>query len=167
MAKTAAVFYLLVFVFGFVALATNNKPVNLLATASYVVVTALFYLLFKPVNEPLSLTAAFFSLVGCAAGVTGNDNNSLVFFGFYCLLIGYLVYRSAFLPKFAGVLMGIAGAGWLTFLWPPLAKMLTPYNLLPGIIGEGVLTICLLLLPSGARSLQPAGSIRAPDTSST
>ncbi len=40
--------------------------VNLIATALYIAVTALFYELFKPVNRSLSLLAAFFSLVGCA-----------------------------------------------------------------------------------------------------
>jgi hypothetical protein len=40
--------------------------INLIATALYIAVTALFYELFKPVNRSLSLLAAFFSLVGCA-----------------------------------------------------------------------------------------------------
>jgi len=39
---------------------------DLLAVVSYVVVTALFYELFKPVSRSLALTAAFLSLVGCA-----------------------------------------------------------------------------------------------------
>jgi hypothetical protein len=39
---------------------------DLLAVVSYIVVTALFYELFKPVNRSLALIAAFFSLVGCA-----------------------------------------------------------------------------------------------------
>jgi hypothetical protein len=39
---------------------------DLLAIVSYVVVTALFYELFKPVNRSLALIAAFLSLVGCA-----------------------------------------------------------------------------------------------------
>ncbi len=39
---------------------------DLLAIVSYVVVTALFYELFKPVNRSVALIAAFFSLVGCA-----------------------------------------------------------------------------------------------------
>jgi uncharacterized protein DUF4386 len=38
---------------------------DLLAVVSYVVVTALFYELFKPVSRSLALIAAFFSLVGC------------------------------------------------------------------------------------------------------
>ena len=39
---------------------------------------------------------------------------SLVFFGCYCLLIGYLVFRSNFLPRVLGVLMALGGVGWLT-----------------------------------------------------
>ena len=92
-ARVAAVFYALVFPIGGFAffasgafvvagdaaataanLLTHESSVRagfaatLLSTACYVVVTALFYELFKPVNRSLSLTAAFFSLVGCVTG---------------------------------------------------------------------------------------------------
>jgi hypothetical protein len=70
----------------------------------------------------------------------------LVYFGFYCLLIGYLICRSTFLPRSLGALMGVAGLGWLTFLSPSLARYLYPYNLAPGILGEGVLTVWLLVM---------------------
>src|SRR3984893_3127606 len=39
---------------------------NLIVIASYLVVTALFYELFRPVSRTLSLHAALFSVVGCA-----------------------------------------------------------------------------------------------------
>ena len=39
---------------------------NLLVVVCYLPVTALFYKLFKPVNDTLSLIAAFFGLAGCA-----------------------------------------------------------------------------------------------------
>jgi hypothetical protein len=42
--------------------------------------------------------------------------------------------------------MGFAGLGWLTFLSPSLARSLYPYNLAPGILGEGVLTLWLLVM---------------------
>lgn len=73
-------------------------------------------------------------------------NISLVFFGFYCLLIGYLIFRSAFLPRILGVLMAIAGLDWLTFLSPPLAKYLSPYIVALGLLGEGSLCLWLLVI---------------------
>jgi hypothetical protein len=152
-ARIAGVFYLLVFVTGSLALVLVNGRfvVNLVATACYVAVTLLFYDLFKPVSRNLSLLAAFFSLLGCASGALSSFQivplgiNSLVWFGFYCLLIGYLIIRSTFLPRALGVLMAIGGLGWLTFLSPSLAKSLTPFNMAPGIIGEGALTLWLLV----------------------
>jgi hypothetical protein len=162
---------------------------NLIATACYIVVTALFYDLFKPVNRSVSLTAAFFSVVGCALGalsgvfqlaplaVLGGAqylsvftveqlqalallllklqaqayNIGLVFFGFYCILIGYLIFRSLFLPRILGALMVFAGLGWLTFLSPPLANHLSPYILAPGLLGEGSLTLWLLVIGVNAQ----------------
>ncbi len=76
---------------------------------------------------------------------------ALVFFGFHCLMIGYLIFRSAFLPRILGLLMAFAGLGWLTFLWPPLANFLHPYILLPGIVGEGSLTLWLLAMGLNAQ----------------
>ena len=70
----------------------------------------------------------------------------MVFFGFYCLLIGYLIFRSTFLPRILGVLMAFAGLGWLTFLSPMLANHLSPYIFAPGILGEGALTLWLLAM---------------------
>lgn len=80
-------------------------------------------------------------------------------FGVYCLLIGYLIVRSTFLPRILGVLMAFASLGWLTFLSPSLAHSLYPYNLTPGIIGEGALTLWLLMVGvtvPRARHLAPA-----------
>jgi hypothetical protein len=71
--------------------------------------------------------------------------NALIFFGFYCVLIGYLVLRSKFLPRFLGVLMVFAGMGYLTLLFPPLARALNPYNLAVGGLGEWALTGWLLV----------------------
>ncbi len=73
-------------------------------------------------------------------------NIGLVFFGFYCLLIGYLIFKSTFLPRILGALMAFAGLGWLTFLAPPLVNYLYPYILAPGILGEGLLTLWLLVI---------------------
>lgn len=74
-----------------------------------------------------------------------------VFFGLHCLMVGYLILRSAFLPRVVGALMVFAGLGWLTMsfsnlLSPLFGRSLFPYILLPGMLGEGSLTLWLLLM---------------------
>lgn len=71
---------------------------------------------------------------------------ALAFFGCYDLLIGYLAFKSTFLPRPIGVLMGITGLGWLTFSIPPIAALLLPYNSIAGSIGEVsmILWLCVL-----------------------
>lgn len=68
-------------------------------------------------------------------------NLSLVFFSFYLLQIGYLTYRSTFLPRWLGVL-AMFGVSWLVFLYTPLARALYPYIVL-GSLGEGLLVLWL------------------------
>jgi Domain of unknown function (DUF4386) len=70
----------------------------------------------------------------------------VVFDGFSCLLIGYLIFRSNFLPRFLGALMAIGGLGWLTFLSPPFANHLSPYNLASGILGQQSVMLWLLVM---------------------
>jgi hypothetical protein len=124
--------------------------VNLIAYAFYIAVTLLFYYLFKPVNRSLSLLAALFSLVGCANDVLSLFNlapykiSSLVFFGPYCLLIGYLIFRSTFLPRILGVLMAFAGLGWLIIL-SPLANHLSTYLKILGFLAEASLMLWLIV----------------------
>src|ERR1700751_1145895 len=84
---------------------------NLVATIAYIVVTILLFQLFRPVNERVSLIASLFSFLGCTAslldmfGLLPNYISPLMFFGAYCLLIGYLIVQSWFLPKIFGVLL--------------------------------------------------------------
>lgn len=152
-ARLAGLFYLLNIGMGAFALFAAGGPgvaAILAAAACYVAVTILFYGLFKPVNRRLSSIAALFSLAGCgvsalaAVELIPSSINPLIFFGGYCLLIGYLILRSTFLPRSLGALMAFGGMGWLTFVSPPLAASLAPYNMAPGILGEGALTVWLL-----------------------
>ena len=76
---------------------------------------------------------------------------ALVFFGIHLLFLGWLVFKSGFLPRVLGALLAIAGFCYLTnsaalFLSPPVASRLLPYILLPGVVGEGSLTLWLLVV---------------------
>jgi len=115
-----------------------------------VAVTLLFYAIFKPVSRGLSLLAASFNLVALTCEALQLQPRGvgigLVFHGFYWLLIGYLIFRSTFLPRILGALMTIAGLGWLTFLSPALANHLSPYNLASALLGEGLVMLWLLVM---------------------
>ncbi|MBV8056935.1 MAG: DUF4386 domain-containing protein [Deltaproteobacteria bacterium] len=79
-------------------------------------------------------------------------NLAVVFFAFYDLLIGYLIFRSTFVPRTVGVLMAIGGLCYLTnsfanFLAPGFAAYLLPYILAPSGVAE--LSFCLWLLVLG------------------
>ena len=70
----------------------------------------------------------------------------MVFFGCYCFLIGYLVFRSAFLPRILGVFYAFAGLTYQAFLSQPLASYLFPYLLAPaGALGELSLMLWLIV----------------------
>jgi Domain of unknown function (DUF4386) len=76
----------------------------------------------------------------------------LIFFGFECITLGYLIFRSGYLPRILGVLMPLAGLCYLTnsfalLLAPELATKLFPGIMLPSFIAET--SFCLWLLVKG------------------
>ena len=77
-------------------------------------------------------------------------NLYLGFFGLRCAAIGYLVFRSTFMPRLIGVLMAVTGLAYLTFLWPPFGDGLAPFNL--AVAAPGELSFVLWLLVAGANS---------------
>ena len=77
-----------------------------------------------------------------------------VFFGIYCVLIGYLAFRSGFLPRILGVLMAIGGLSYLTdsfagFLSPGLGARLPDVMVLGGV---AELSLCLWLMVVGVNA---------------
>jgi nitrate/nitrite transporter NarK len=48
---------------------------------------------------------------------------SLLFFGVCCILFGHLIQRSGYLPRIIGILLAIAGFGYVGF---SVAQMLSP-----------------------------------------
>jgi uncharacterized protein DUF4386 len=76
---------------------------------------------------------------------------ALTFFGCFCLIVGYLVTRSTFFPRFVGPLMAIEGVAYLTnsfahFLSPPFGSRLFPFLLVAGL---AEISFCLALLIAG------------------
>ena len=111
--KAGALFLLGLFsaVFGEFFVRRLEIAADLIAVSSMIAVTLLLYGIFKPVSRGLYLLAASFNLVGLTFGALRWNRRGVdipvVFDGFYCLVIGYLIFRSALLPRILG---GIASA---------------------------------------------------------
>ena len=157
-ARIAGVFYLIDLVTSVIGdTVLRGMPLGVaadrIATACYVVVTLLLVSLLGVVSWTLAVAMAFFSLFslmiwtfghlvwnGSAVGI-GNTT-----FGVYCLLAGYLIYRSAFMPRAVGVAMALGGLGLLTYVSPRLVSYAYPYNVIPALIGEVSLMLWLLAI---------------------
>jgi len=80
---------------------------------------------------------------------------ALVFFGVECVILGYLIYRSGYMPRTIGVLMEIAGVCYVInsfalLLSPSLSSTLFPVILIPAFIAE--LSLALWLLVKGVNA---------------
>jgi len=145
------------------------------------------YLLLKPVNKHLAVSAVLFNLIQTAVLVVNKLNLlvplfllgnaeylkaleprqlqalayvplrlhdygfgiGLIFFGCVCLVQGYLIFKSGFLPKTIGVLMALAGLSYLTnsitlILAPAYAEMVVPVLAL-ALLGELALSLWLFV----------------------
>ena len=166
-ARIAGLLYLLIFIAAPSGAATATPAKMMITLACDIGVAIILCNLLKPVSKSLSLLAASFRLIFVAVMAVNSLNYfglldlfksahsaaafntgygiALVPFGVHCLLIGYLIFKSIFLPRILGVLLALAGLGYLTFLWPPLGSHLFfPYIVVLAILGEGLLTLWLI-----------------------
>jgi hypothetical protein len=168
-ARIAGVLYLLIFIVA-PSGATTATAFNLIVTlVCDVAIAVLFYGLFRHTSRKLSLLASLFRLVYVVVmavnsliyfGIFDWTQNArspesfdlgygiaLVPFGVHCLLTGILIFRSTFLPKLLGILMVTSGLAYLLFVWPQLGQHLFfPYIVVPAVLGEGSMTLWLLVM---------------------
>ena len=156
-ARATGVVYLSYFVTTIpgVFLSSHKLPaaivLNGLATLLYATMTILLYRLFRPAQPLLALAATLCSLAGCVTdglhqlhyGFPGLS--PLVFFGPFCVLLGMLILRSRFLPRWLGWPLIVAGLGWLAYLNPQVAQHASIVIFPVGFLAEFVLMLWLLL----------------------
>ena len=164
LARVTGGVYLLYFLtaIGGKLLATQGQPtwgglVNIVSIALYVAVDCLFYVLFRPVNLGLSLTSLCLGLAGCAVMALKELRpetrliNSLLFFGLFDVVIGVLIWKSAFLPPLLGIVMVLAGIGWLVAQIPSFPAPAAPMVMAFGFVAELALMLWLLLRGTALR----------------
>jgi hypothetical protein len=76
---------------------------------------------------------------------------SFVFYGLDEIVAGFLIFRSRFLPRILGILLGLSGLcyfshGFLSFLAPTLDARLYPYILFPCLPGEASISLWLAIM---------------------
>jgi len=75
---------------------------------------------------------------------------ALFFYGFHCLMLGYLLYRSGYIPRLYGVMLVFAGGCYFIhscamFVFPSFAAMLYPAILVPAFVAEFLLSLRLVV----------------------
>jgi hypothetical protein len=125
-----------------------NIAAGFIAVVCYVGVSLLFYSIFKAVTRTLALLAVSFNLLGLVLEALrlqpGGVNVAMVFHALYCLLMGFVIFRSRFMPRALGFALMCAGAVWLLNLSPALANELATYMLVVGLVGEALLPLWIL-----------------------
>lgn len=140
----------------------------------------MIYQLFRVVNQTINQLALLVILVGCAvqataavvylspllylqAGFTQVDTVMLlislshltfdvylVFFGAWCVLLGYLIIGSTFMPRVIGVLLVADGIGWMTYLVPPFATSI--FAVIAVVAGVAEFSLLLWMLIFGVNN---------------
>ena len=136
----------------FVVIQTAIIAVNLLNQISPLLILSnnTYLKTFQP-NQLAALSQLSLNIQGVGYGI------GLVFFGFYCLLVGYVIFKSKMVPKFLGILYIISGLGYLInsfimLLSKGFANPVFTYVAIPIFIGE--LSFCLWLLIKGVDNLK-------------
>jgi hypothetical protein len=81
---------------------------------------------------------------------TQGFNVTMVFFGLQVITVGYLIVRSTFLPRLLGALLMVGGSSYvigslLSFVSPSLGSRFTPFVIAAAFLGEGALSLWLLV----------------------
>ena len=123
-ARIAGLLYLLIFIAAPSSAATATPAKMTITLACDIGVAIILCNLLKPVGKSLSLFAAFFRLIFVAVMAVNSMNYfglldlfksahsaaafntgygiALVPFGVHCILVGYLIFKSNFLPRILG-----------------------------------------------------------------
>lgn len=131
----------------FVVIQTAIIAVNLLNQISPLLILSnnAYLNTFQP-NQLATLSQLSLNIQGVGYAI------GLVFFGFYCLLVGYVIFKSKMVPKFLGIFYIISGVGYLInsftmLLSKGFANPIFTYVAIPIFIGE--LSFCMWLLIKG------------------
>lgn len=129
--------------FGVVGVAAGAAT-TLLQLAPLVLLGEAGFLGASTAGQLQALSLAFLGLAGQGSSI------GMMFFGFQCALIGWLIVRSGFLPRILGVLLGAGGLSYVVsslagLVAPAFAAQLSPFIVPIALLGEGALSVWLIV----------------------
>jgi hypothetical protein len=150
-----------------------NRTLSLIACAFRLVLVAIVGVAILGRHVPLLLledttSAAFETAQLQAMGLLAikvferGFDVALVFFGFHCLAIGWLIYQSSFLPRLLGVLLVIAGLCYLisTFVHLVFPVVALPFDIqLLSYAAEMALSLWLIVKGVNAERWKEQASV--------
>ena len=130
----------------------RNMPLQLVGSATGFVLAVLLYRLFAPVDPDIALALlplAFIHYVIQGVGQVRADAGmlrlALLPFAAFLMVLGYLIARSTFAPLELGVVIVLAGLGWVIAVVPRVPTWSTLAVVLFGVVAEVALAIWLLI----------------------
>lgn len=119
-----------------------------LPVVCYAAVMLLLYSLLRRIQAGLALLALALGLAGlCLEALRwqpAHINWAMALHGGFCLVTGWLLARSGYVPRAPALAMALAGVVWLLYLLPPLLRRVTPYNTVAGLVAEALPMLWLL-----------------------
>lgn len=148
----------------YVLLAPVNRALSLLAAWLRLVYAVVYfvglqalitvlYLVSTPYNQTVFGDRQLYAQVQVLIGSFHHSINLSVF-GLHLLLLGYLVYRSGYIPKILGLVLALVGASWMAYTLVPYVFPGASLGFLP-FMGIGELLFPLWLVIWGWRIQVP------------
>lgn len=148
----------------YVLLAPVNRALSLLAAwlrlvyASFYLaglhsLVTVLYLVQTPYNQMLFGDQQLHAQVQLLIGSFRNSIN-LALFGLDLLLLGYLVYKSGYIPRILGAVLALVGLGWMLYVLVPYVYPDAPLGFVP-LMGAGELLFPLWLVIRGWKIQDP------------
>jgi hypothetical protein len=140
--------------------AVIGTSIEIISYLLYGVLSLLLARLFFGRDRRIAVAAVVVSWIGCAIGILRLIHVStqilepLLFFGIFCLMLGYLILESHLLPKTLGILLLLAGVGWLVL------SIAHPHAIGAYIQGLGIIAefaLMLWLLVFGTQKVDASG----------
>jgi hypothetical protein len=152
--RVAGLAYVAYFALALAGGALKNVPLQVVATAVYLLVSVVLYRTFRSADPTVAVTLLPLAFVGCliqgygqSQGDAGLLRAALVPFGLFLVVLASLLVRTDGAPLALAVIVGVAGLAWPVVAVPGVPTSYAAVAIGLGLLAEGALMVWLLVAP--------------------